>query len=99
MSAVAERAGSQKERRIDFKLAGKVVLITESSRGIGWASAKASAAEGCRIMLSARSAEQLRDAEAAWRGTGVEAAARVADVSDSADATRLIEATFVAYGG
>ena len=78
---------------MDLKLAGKIVLITGSSRGIGLATAKAFAAEGCRIMLSARSAEQLRDAEAALRGTGAEAAAHVADVSDPADAARLIEAT------
>jgi NAD(P)-dependent dehydrogenase (short-subunit alcohol dehydrogenase family) len=45
---------------MDLKLAGKVVLITGSSRGIGLATAKAFLAEGCRIMLSARSASQLR---------------------------------------
>ena len=84
---------------MDLKLAGKIVLITGSSRGIGLATAKAFAAEGCRIMLSARSAEQLRDAEAALRGSGVEVAAHVADVSDPAGAARLIEATLAAYGG
>ena len=41
-------------------LAGKIVLITGSSRGIGLATAKSFAAEGSRIMLSARSVEQLR---------------------------------------
>ena len=50
-------------------------------------------------MLSARSAEQLRKAEAALRGSGVEVTAHVADVSDPAGATRLIEATLAAYGG
>jgi 3-oxoacyl-[acyl-carrier protein] reductase len=84
---------------MDLKLAGKIVLITGSSRGIGLATAKAFAAEGCRIMLSARSAEQLRDAEAALRGSGAEATAHVADVSDPAGAARLIEATLAAHGG
>lgn len=66
---------------MDLKLAGKTVLITGSSRGIGLATAKAFAAEGCRIMLSARFAAQLRDAEAALRSTGAAVAAHAGDVA------------------
>ena len=44
---------------MDLKLAGKIALVTGSSRGIGLATARAFATEGCRLMLSARSAEQL----------------------------------------
>ena len=84
---------------MDLKLAGKVVLITGSSRGIGLATAKAFVAEGCRIMLSARSAAQLRDAEAALRGTGAGVRAHAGDVGDPVDAARLIDATAAAYGG
>jgi 3-oxoacyl-[acyl-carrier protein] reductase len=57
---------------MDLKLAGKVVLITGSSRGIGLATAKAFAGEGCRLMLSARSARELAEAEAALRASGAE---------------------------
>jgi NAD(P)-dependent dehydrogenase (short-subunit alcohol dehydrogenase family) len=84
---------------MDLKLAGKIVLITGSSRGIGLATAKAFAGEGCRVMLSARSAEQLRDAEAALRATGAEVAAHAADVGDPAAAAKLIDAAVAAYGG
>src|SRR6201997_3206889 len=84
---------------MDLKLRGKIVLVTGSSRGIGLATARAFAAEGCRIMLSARSTGQLRETETALRATGAEVAAHVADVGNPDDAARLIEATVAAYGG
>ena len=84
---------------MDLRLAGKIVLITGSSRGIGLATAKTFAGEGCRIMLCARSAERLRDAEAALRATGAEVAAHAADVGDPAKASRLIDAAVASYGG
>ena len=84
---------------MDLKLAGKIALITGSSRGIGLATARALAAEGCRIMLSARTVEQLCEAELALRAAGIEAAAHAADVGDPDGAARLIEVTVSAYGG
>ena len=84
---------------MDLKLTGKAALVTGSSRGIGLATAKAFAAEGCRVMVSARSAEQLREAETALRATGAEVAAHAGDVGNPDHARRLIEATVAAYGG
>jgi 3-oxoacyl-[acyl-carrier protein] reductase len=84
---------------MDLRLRGKVALVTGSSRGIGLATAKAFAAEGCQVMLSARSTEQLRQAETALRATGAEVAAHAADVSSPDGAASLIEATVAAYGG
>jgi len=84
---------------MDLRLRGKVALVTGSSRGIGLATAKAFAAEGCRVMLSARSTEQLRETEEALRATGAEAAAHAADVGSPDDAARLIEVTAAAHGG
>ena len=48
---------------MDLRLRGKVALVTGSSRGIGLATTSAFASEGCRVMLSARSTEQLRETE------------------------------------
>src|SRR5260370_2360474 len=75
----------------------EVALVTGSSRGIGLATAKAFAAEGCRVMLSARSTEQLREAETALRASGAEVAAHAADVGSPDQAGRLIEATVAAF--
>src|SRR5215831_634619 len=84
---------------MDLNLAGKVVLITGSSRGIGLATAKAFAAEGCRLMLSARSAGPLAEAEAALRASTADVAAHAADVSKPDEAAGLVQAAIAAFGG
>jgi 3-oxoacyl-[acyl-carrier protein] reductase len=84
---------------MDLKLAGKAALVTGSSRGIGLATAKALAAEGCRLMLSARSAEQLSEAEAVLRASGADVAAHAADVGEPDAAAGLVHAAVAAFGG
>ena len=84
---------------MDLHLAEKVVLITGSSRGLGLATAKAFAAEGCRLVLSARSADALRDAEAVLRAGGAAVASQVADVTQPGDAARLVQRAVTAFGG
>ncbi len=84
---------------MDLKFAGKVALVTGSSRGIGLATAKAFAAEGCRLVLSARSAESLTDAANGLRATGAEVTTHVADVAQPEDAAALVDAAVGAYGG
>ena len=75
------------------------MLITGSSRGIGLATAHAFAAEGCRLMLSARSADALREAETALRANGATVVSEVADVTQPDDAARLVLAAVAAFGG
>ena len=84
---------------MDLKLQGNIALMTGSSRGIGLATAKACAAEGCCLVLSARSAEPLAAAEAALRADGVAVASCVADVGQPDQAARLVEAATAAFGG
>src|SRR5215471_11560639 len=84
---------------MDLHLRDRVVLITGSSRGIGLATARSFAAEGCRLMLSARSADGLGAAEAAVRGQGAAVATLAADVTQPDDAARLVQAAVAAFGG
>jgi 3-oxoacyl-[acyl-carrier protein] reductase len=84
---------------MDLKLTDKVALITGSSRGIGLATAKAFATEGCRLVLSARSTEQLTEAETGLRASGVSVVSRVADVSQPEEAESLVQAAVTGFGG
>jgi 3-oxoacyl-[acyl-carrier protein] reductase len=53
---------------MDLGLAGKSVLITGGSKGIGLACAKTFAAEGCRVHLAARDRGRLEQARAELGG-------------------------------
>src|SRR5438067_13680172 len=47
---------------MDLQLTDKVAIVTGSSKGLGFASARALAAEGCRVTLCARGETRLHDA-------------------------------------
>ncbi len=71
---------------MDLGLAGKTVLVTGSSRGIGRAIATALHAEGCRVALNGRNRDSL--AEAAARVPG--AIAVCGDVTQTEGARRVV---------
>ncbi|MFC4257339.1 SDR family oxidoreductase [Altererythrobacter xixiisoli] len=67
-----------------FSLAGRNALITGSSRGIGFALARAMAGAGAHVMLNARDPAALEAAVEAIRATGGSASACHFDVTDPA---------------
>ena len=83
---------------MDLELAGKSVLVTGASRGIGFAIAEAFAAEGARLTICARNAAALEDARARLEQAGAEVLAVPADVTVAADCERLVQAAIDRYG-
>ncbi len=80
------------------KLAGKTVLITGASAGIGRASALALANEGANMILTARRQERLDELEAAVQKAGGKAVSVVGDATDEAIALQCVELAVKTFG-
>ncbi len=82
-----------------FDLAGKVAIITGSSRGIGRAIALQMAAHGAKVVVSSRKAEACAKVVAEIEAAGGTAMALPASISDKAALQAMVDATTQAWGG
>jgi len=71
-------------------LAGKTVLITGASSGIGWATALAFASKGANVVLTARREERLRELRDKIRESGGTAVFIAGDATDEATAEECV---------
>ena len=78
-------------------IAGRVALVTASSKGLGRASALALADEGCKVVVCARGEDALRDTEKELADR-TEVLALVEDVTDPDAPRRLVAATVDRFG-
>ncbi|GAB4539291.1 MAG: SDR family oxidoreductase [Anaerolineales bacterium] len=85
---------------MDLKLKDKVALVTGSSRGLGYAAARALAQEGCKVAINGRDAAKIQSAA---EKMSKEASSRViglaGDVSEIGAPEKLIRQTVESLGG
>jgi 3-oxoacyl-[acyl-carrier protein] reductase len=82
---------------VDLGIDGRVALVTAASKGLGRASAVALAQEGAKVVICARGAESLADAESEL-GALTEVLAIPADVTDPAVPAQLVSSAVERFG-
>jgi len=83
----------------DFRLTGKVALITGASRGIGQAIAETFAFNGAKVVLTSRKQPGLDAVAQAIRAEGGEALPIVAHTGDAAAIATLVDQVVATFGG
>jgi NAD(P)-dependent dehydrogenase (short-subunit alcohol dehydrogenase family) len=76
----------------------KVIVVTGASRGIGRDVALAFAREGARLVLAARSADQLAQVQNEIRALGADALSVPTDVTSAAAVKALVDTTMSRFG-
>ena len=85
---------------LEVNLSGKVALVRGDSEGIGRGIALKLAGEGCRVAMCARRRDVLASAAEAIRSeTGAEVLAVRADVTQTSDLERLVNAAVTEFRG
>ena len=79
-------------------IAGKVVVITGASSGLGEATARLLSAQGASVVLGARRADRIQSLADELTGRGGKALAIPTDVTERDQVQRLVDAAVQTYG-
>ncbi len=79
-------------------IAGKVIVITGASSGMGEAAARHLAAKGARVVLGARRADRIEALAAEITTAGGQATAVATDVTKREDVQALVDTAVATYG-
>ncbi|HEX8253328.1 MAG TPA: SDR family NAD(P)-dependent oxidoreductase, partial [Thermoanaerobaculia bacterium] len=80
---------------MDLQLQGKIAIVTGASRGIGQAIAEVLSSEGMKLVLVARSADDLERVAASLPG---ESRVQAADLRDPAAPAKVVASAIDAFG-
>lgn len=86
---------------MDLGIAGRRALVTGASAGLGWAAARALAADGVRVAIVSRDEGRIREAAARLSAAGAtgEVIALAGDVSRRGEPARIVEEAVARLGG
>lgn len=81
-----------------FQLDGRIALITGGSRGLGLQMAEALGEMGCRLVISARKADELAQAQTHLAQQGIEVMTVVSDLQQSEQIAPLVDQALGRFG-
>lgn len=84
---------------MDLGLRGRVALVTGASKGMGFATARAFAREGAKVLMVARGEAELQSAAKSLRDDGADVEALAGDVNVPELAERAVEVCVQRWGG
>jgi short-subunit dehydrogenase len=102
LSAAAIATSVWRNRRGSYTLAGRTVLITGGSRGLGLVLARRAVAEGARVAICARDEQELARAQRdllRYGGTGAQVLALARDLTNAQEVESLVQEVEQKLGG